>query len=201
MERNYGILASIDWNSRNWQGMPTEDDLKTSSYGYVMEKHYTHTFLNFAHELYPPDKNGYHYGLLPQLWSKEPDRDKARYVEVVFMKSRNWRDTYNYMVGFYAFPVFGKTIKACPVPEFRHDLELNVKAFPKDIHLLKNYINLDLHPERQLFLPIGKQMGKQGYNYLTRENVFKILDVMTSHNLEDDKLKGIKYQIIKEIGG
>ncbi|MCK4992647.1 MAG: hypothetical protein KAS29_19245, partial [Bacteroidales bacterium] len=79
------------------------------------------------------------------------------------------------------------------------DFELNVKALPKDIHLLDNHINLTTSQDLQKFLPKGKEPGKQVYNYLTKENVFKILDKMTESNPKDKKLSGIKYRLITTI--
>jgi len=39
---NYGILASISWNSSDWAGNPTKDDLKSSKYDFVMENAHMH---------------------------------------------------------------------------------------------------------------------------------------------------------------
>ncbi len=197
--KNFGILASIDWNSNKWKEQSTEDDLTHSNFGYVVDHGFTHTSLNFAHEKYPVDEKGYYFGLLPQLWSKMPDKEKARYVEIVFIKAQDWKDKQNYIVGFYAFPIFGKCKRPSPLPSITIDFELNVKALPKDIHLLENYFNITSHPEIQKFLPKGKELGKQGYNYLTKENVFKILDNMTALNPKDKKLSGIKFRLITSI--
>jgi hypothetical protein len=199
VERNYGILASIDWNSYKWQDLPTPEDLEESNYGYVIEKGLTNTSLNFGHKKYPQDKEGYYYGLLPQLWSKMPDKERSRYVEVVFMKSQNWKDKQNYIVGFYAFPIFQKCEIPSPISSFKKNFEVNVKALPENIHLLENYINLSSNPDLKKFLPIGKELGKQGYNYLTKANVFNILDAMTSLNPNDTKLRKIKFKLLTSI--
>jgi len=50
---NYGILASISWNSNKWADDPTEDDAKRSKYGHVMANSYMVESLNFGHEIYP----------------------------------------------------------------------------------------------------------------------------------------------------
>ena len=197
--RNFGILASIDWNSNDWKEQPTEDDLNHSNFGFVVDHGITHTSLNFAHEKYPADDKGYYFGMLPQLWSKMPDKEKARYVEVVFIKAQDWGDKQNYIIGFYAFPIFVKCKRPSPDPSITMDFELNVKALPKDIHLLDNHINLTTSQDLQKFLPKGKEPGKQVYNYLTKENVFKILDKMTELNPKDKKLSGIKYRLITTI--
>ena len=128
-----------------------------------------------------------------------PDKVKSRYVEVVFIKSQNWLDKVNYIVGFYAFPQFEKCKKPSPLTDFTNDFEFNIKAFPKDIHLLKNKINLNTHPDLKKFLPKDKELGKQGYNYLTNNNVFKILDALTALNPDDKKLSSIKLRLIQSI--
>lgn len=198
-EKNFGILASVDWNSNKWQDIATDNDLSHSNFGYVVDNGLTFTSLNFAHNILPSDHNGHYWGLLPQLWSRMPDKEKAKLVEIVFVKSQNWQDKQNYIVGFYSFPVFEKTKRISPVSSFNNDFELNVKAYPKDIHLLKNYINLTSNPDLKKYLPKDKELGKQGYNYLTKENVFKILDAMSKLNPEDSKLSGIKFRLIKSI--
>jgi hypothetical protein len=197
--KNFGILASIDWNSNEWKAAPTGEDLSNSNFGYVVENGLTYTSLNFAHEIYPPDSKGYYFGLLPQLWSRMPDKEKSRFVEVVFIKSQNWSNKANYIVGFYAFPQFEKCRKPSPLKDFKNEFELNVKAFPKDIHLLENKIDLNTHPDLKKFLPSGKELGKQGYNYLTRDNVFKILDALTLLNPADKKLSSIKLRLLQSI--
>jgi hypothetical protein len=128
-----------------------------------------------------------------------PDKEKVRDVEVVFIKAQDWGDTQNYIVGFYAFPIFVKCKRPSPIPSTEMDFELNVKALPKDIHLLENPVNLTSHPDLKKFLPKGKELGKQAYNFLTKENVFKILDKMTESNPKDKKLSGIKYRLITSI--
>ena len=114
--KNFGILASVDWNSNNWKEQPTEDDLNHPNFSAVLDDGFTHSSLNFAHEIYPPDDKGYYFGLLPQLWSKMPDKEKARYIEVVFIKALDWGDKQDYIVGFYAFPLFVKCKLPSPVP-------------------------------------------------------------------------------------
>lgn len=200
VQKNFGILAAVDWNSNQWNGLSTQEDLDASNFGYVKEYGITYTCLNFGHEQHPLDVKGYYHGLLPQLWKKMPDKIKVRYVEVVFIKSHNYRDKNNYVVGLYAFPKFRKGKVKSPLPEFTLDFEVNVCSLPKDIHLVKNPINLKSHPDLKKFLPKDKELGKQGYNYLTRANVEKILDAMTTLNPADLKLNGIKYRLITSIG-
>jgi hypothetical protein len=198
--RNYGILAAVDWNSFNWQAPSSEEDLAHSDFGFVKDFNITYTSLNFAHDLYPTDADGYYWGLAPQLWSKTLDKEKSKYVQVVFFKSKNWRDSNLYIVGLYAFPIFQKTTKPSPIPEiFPNDFEVNIKSLPKNIHLLRHFISLKNHPDLKKFLPKDKRLGTQGFNYLTKENVLKILDAMTALNSGDEKLKAIKFRLLKAI--
>ena len=106
--KNFGILTSIDWNSNDWKEQASEEDLNHSILGNVIDNGFSHSSLNFAHEKYPANDKGYYFGLLPQMWAKMPDKEKVRYVEVVFIKAQDWSDEQNYIVGFYAFPVFEK---------------------------------------------------------------------------------------------
>lgn len=196
-EKYFGILATVDWNSNQWQAESTEDDLKNSNFGFTKEHGITYTSLNFAHEIYPTDENDYYAGLLPQLWTKTPDKENAKLVKIVFIKAKNWEDKKNYIVGFYAFPIFEKGKKPSPIASFTEDFETNIKALPKDIHILKNYILFEDEDVKK-FIPKGKKVGLRGFNYLEKDNVYSILDRMSSKN-SDVKLQGIKYRIIKTI--
>lgn len=199
IEKNFGMLAAVDWNSNHWQDLSTNDDLTNSNFGYVKEHNITFTCLNFAHEIYPSDAKGFYQGLLPQLWSRMPDKEKARYIKIAFIRSLNYHDGINYLVGFYAFPEFKKDKKISPLSSFPIDFEINIRALAKDIHLIENPINLTVHPELKKFLPKNKELGKQGYNYLTKANVFKIMDTLTALNPVDTRLHSIKGRLITSI--
>ncbi|MEA5138349.1 hypothetical protein [Arcicella rigui] len=196
-EKYCGILATIDWNSNKWQNVPTIEDLESTKFGYVEENNKTYTAINFGHEMYPSDEDEYYSGLLPQLWTKTPDKEKSKTVKIVILKSKNWKDGLTYIVGFYAFPIFEKGRKKSPIDTFKEYFETNIKSLPKDIYLLENYVLFNEDDEKQ-FLPKGKKVGKRGYNYLTKDNVCKFLDVMTNKN-PDSKLMGIKFRIIKSL--
>ncbi len=196
IQKNYGILASIDWNSNKWQALPKQEDIDNSTFEVIKENGATFTALNFGYDIFPNDKNGYYQGLIPHFWSKMPDKDHTRHVEIVFIKSYDWETQQSYLVGFYAFPTFQSSKKSSPLLEVEQDFEVNLKALPKDILLLENYINLTNAPEMKKFLPTSKTLGKVGYNYLTKENVFKILDAMTALNPSDVKLKKIKFKLM-----
>lgn len=195
----YGILASLDWNSNKWQDLPTSEDLKNSKFSYVAEHKVSFTALNFAQDLYPPIEGDNYYGLVPHLWSKTLDKEKSKYVKVVFFKSHNWEDNKTYIVGLYAFQKFDKRKIPSPIPALRMEFDANISALPKNICLLSKFINLNNHPDLKRFLPVGKELGKMGFNYLTKENVFKILDTITLANAADKKLNGIKFRLLTSI--
>jgi len=197
-EMNFGILTSIDWNSRNWHDVLTKEDLEHTTYGYVKKNGYSNTAINFGHELFPVDAKGYYHGLLPQLWSRMPDRKKVKSVVIVFMRSYNYRDSQQYIVGFYAYPKFQKSIIPSPLKSFTKNFEMNVKAYPKDILLLENFVRID-RENILAFLPDGKELGKQGFNYLTASNVYNILVEMTTLNPNDSRLSSLKFRLIKSM--
>lgn len=192
--RNIGILTSVDWNSNGWKGSPTQEDISNSNFSYVSENDKTHTYLNFGYNDFPTDGNGYFYGLLPQLWSRTP---QSKYLEVIFVKSQNWSDKKNYIIGLYFSPILERRILPSEISGMS-PREVNIKAYPKDIHHLQNYIHITPQNESK-FLPKGKELGKQGFNYLTKENVLKILDAMTELNPNDKKLSSIKFRLIQSL--
>jgi 5-methylcytosine-specific restriction enzyme A len=193
-DKNFGILTSIDWNSNSWKALPSTDDIKRSKFSYVEENNITHTYLNFGHNNYPCESDGYFYGLLPQLWSKTPH---SKNIQVIIIKSQNWRDKKTFIIGLYLFPLFERKVLAPHIPG-APAREVNIKALVENIHLLETFIELTDSNERK-FLPKGKGLGKQGFNYLTKENVLKILDEMTNQCPGDKRLNGIKFKLLKSI--
>lgn len=193
--RNIGILTSIDWNSNKWRDLSTKEDLQKSYFGYVIENDITHTYLNFGHNDFPVDDKGYYYGSFPQLWSKTP---QSKYLDIIFAKSQNWNDKNNYIVGLYCFPTIERKILPPNFPD-KPSRHVNVKALPKDIHIFEKFINLTSLPDISKILPKGKELGKQGFNYLTTENVFKILDTVSSLNPNDKRFSNIKLRFIQSV--
>ena len=196
---NYGILASLDWNSNNWQQPSTEEDLNHSNFGYAKEHQFSFASLNFGYEQYPADEKGFYLAQLPQLETKPLDYYKAKGIEVVFIKSRNWNDSQNYIVGLYAFPSFDKGSHPAPIDDVAFELEYNMKSLPKDICLLENFINLNTHPTLKTFVPKGKDIGKQSFAYLNKQNVLKLLDECSKANPQDARLSNIKFRLLKNL--
>ena len=193
-DKNFGILTSIDWNSNRWKALPTSDDIGSSKFEFVQDNNTTHTYLNFGHLEFSSDVDGYFYGLLPQFWTKTP---QSKNISIIFIKSQNWQDKKNYIVGLYLFPTFDRKLLAPEIPGTATRV-VNVKAQVKDIHLLDSFVELTNTNEKK-FLPKDKELGKQGFNYLTKENAMKILDAMTALNPVDQKLSNIKFRLIKSI--
>ena len=135
-QKYYGILAAMDWNSRQWQAPATEDDLTNSLFGFVVDNGITYTSLNFAHELSGLGKEEYYSGLVPHFYKKTPDPKKFKDVQIVFLRSRDWDKGKTYIVGFYAFPSIVRSQKTVINGNSEVILKTNIQALVKDIHLL-----------------------------------------------------------------
>mgnify|MGYP003670851051 CR=1 FL=1 len=101
--------------------------------------------INFDYESISPD--AYLYALLPQFWSKIPQSDN---IQVVIIRSKNWKDNNTYIVGLYLFPQFkGHS----PVSEFpiQDERVVNLKTNSKNVVLLDNFIQLTSTNQRILF--------------------------------------------------
>jgi len=80
---NYGILSSISWNSNNWAGHPSEDDLKASKYDYVKDNAHMHESLNFGHDKFPAEEDW------ELLLNKSTDyKLKAKILSLIEIKNR-----------------------------------------------------------------------------------------------------------------
>ncbi len=196
--RNFGILTSMSWNSNNWEDQATVDDLIHSNYDYVKENGWMHEDLNFGYEKYPSEEDGTYIAYTP-LFNKLPSDDESRYVEIVFFRSLDYRIHKNLIVGFYAQPYIGNFNR-----EAEHDLYNkydwgNLASLPENI--VRFEIPIEISNEivlKEKYLPTGKKIGQQGFNYLTYENVIRILDKATILNPNDNKLKRIKFSFLKD---
>lgn len=198
-KRNFGILTSISWNSRNWTGPATNEDIQMSNYSWVKENKRMAEDLNFAHDLYPPEVDGYFIGYTPML-DRSPSREESKYVEIVFFKSLNYHLKEIYIVGFYAFPEFGRYVRNANHDIYKKYQDIsNIKSKPEHIVFLKHPILISDHIVTSCqYLPPGKKLGQQGFNYLNYDNVMRILDKASSLNPTDSKLKNIKYKFLTE---
>jgi hypothetical protein len=189
-----GILASIDWNSNKWSDIPTNNDITNSDYRFVIDNGYSFTFLNFGHNLFPTNENGYYQGCLPCLFSKNINSKKENLINVVFIYSKNWEDGVKYIVGLYAFPKFNKTTKSSPVSNFNRDIIVNIMSYPEDIHILENKYELQT-PLQNGILPPGKNLSRQSFNYLSATNVINIFDEIIAINNNDEYLINIASRV------
>ena len=88
---NYGILASISWNSNGWQGEPIARDLKESKYNFVKDNAHMHESLNFGHEVLPAEADGYYIGYTPML-NRLPAIAKSKDLDIIFLSSSDYKN-------------------------------------------------------------------------------------------------------------
>lgn len=200
---NYGILASISWNSNNWANHPSDEDLKTSKYDYVKDNAHMHESLNFGHTIFPTENNGYYIGYTP-MFNRPPAVINSRNVQIVFFSSSDYRNSNRKtIIGFYGFPVFGKWFKRKSNHKMYEIYDSgNIKAFPEDIIYFEKpiVINNEIVQNNNL-LPEGKEIGKQGFNYLNSDNVYNLIKVALSLNPSNSKLKKFveKFPLLERI--
>lgn len=197
--RNYGILTSISWNSNGWTGPATTEDVIKSNYEWVKENHRMVEDLNFAHSIYPTESDGTYIAYTP-MFDRKPSFEESRYVEIVLFRSLNYHLNQNLIVGFYAFPEIGTFLRKADHEIYRRYSEGgNVKSKVEHIVLFKAAIPIsETIVKSQKFLPEGKKLGQQGFNYLHYDNVMKILDAGTSLNPENQRIKSIKMKFLTE---
>ena len=200
--KNYGILASIDWNSNNWRDYPTNNDFENVDYEYVNEKKHTFTYLNFAHDLYNGIKIDEYEALIPHFWKNLPSYEESKNVIVVFIKSLNYKNKKTYIVGFYAFPRFEKLRKQVITNTRNEIIDVNLISQKKDIVYLESPVDISDEIVWKKILPNGKSPGKMKYNYLTNQNVKNILDIIRNQNNQMKELisiNGIKKRILDSL--
>lgn len=195
---NYGILTSISWNSNNWADDPSEKDLKTSKYKYVMDNAKMFESLNFGNEKYPVENDGYYIGYTP-MFNKPPRKKRSETVEFVFFISSNNHESTDKkrIVGFYRKPKFGEWFFRNEIPKLNGMYDRgNIKALPENIvYFEKPIIINNKEDQKEKFLPKGKEISRQRFNYLNSENVGNILKEALSSNGKNEKLKTIAIEL------
>lgn len=189
--QNFGILASISWNSNDWADEPTTEDLKASKYDYVKDNAHMHESLNFGHEIYPSEVDGLYIGYTP-MFNRPPALKNSKNVRIVFFTSSDYRNkNRKKIVGFYGNPIFGEWFeRTAEHPKFEKYNNGNILAQPKDIIYFNNPIVIDNEKVREhKLLPIGKKISQQGFNYLNSENVYNIISIALGLNPKNKKLK------------
>ncbi len=188
---NYGILASISWNSNNWTDNPSEEDIKASKYDYVKDNSIMHESLNFGIDKFPVEQSGYYIGYTP-MFNRPPTMENSKNVTIVFFTSSDYKNSNRKaIVGFYGYPEFGETYYKSDIPkQFEMYNYGNIKAKPKDIIYFENPIIIDNDSVKELqLLPPGKKISQQGFNYLNSDNVFNLVKIAFSLNSSNLKLK------------
>jgi 5-methylcytosine-specific restriction enzyme A len=189
---NWGILASMSWNSNQWAGKATEEDIGHSKYSFVKTYHSMHEDLNFGIGKFPLEKNGEYIGYTPIFQDRLPLAEHCRNLKILFLFSSDYHnDGRKSIVGFYGFP----RIKHQMARTAKHSLyntytNGNIKALSDDIVYLKNPVIIsNLSVTKLKLLPDGKKISSRGFNYLNAENVHNLLDLSTSLNSENQKLR------------
>lgn len=188
---NYGILASISWNSNKWAGEPTSRDLAKSNYDFVKDNAHMHESLNFGHEIFPSEHDGYYIGYTP-MFNKLPDALKSSNVEVVFFTSSDYENNnQKSIIGIYGFPEidawFPRTAEHKLFEKYDGG---NICALKEDIIFFQNPVVFNNNTVIiDNLLPDGKQISKQGFNYLNSDNVYNLLVLAQSKNPNNKKLR------------
>jgi len=199
---NYGILASISWNSKDWANDPSTEDKKTSKYGYVKANAHMHESLNFGHDKFPTEEDGYYIGYSPML-KRLRNTPNSRNVQVIFFISSDYKNSNQKVIGFYGFPVFGDWFKRT---KSKHQLYKkydggNIKAYPDDIIYFQNPIVINNEiVQSNNFLPEGKKISQRGFNYLNSDNVYNLIKLALSLNPNNRKLENFveKFPLLKK---
>lgn len=204
--QNYGIITSISWNSNDWADHPTEEDLKKSKYEYVKDNVRMHEALNFGHDKYPVEEEGFYIGYTP-MFNRPPSIENAKDVHIVFFISTDYHNSnQRSIVGFYGEPVFGDFFDRRAKHEmFKNYDNGNIIARPENIIYFNNPVIINNEKvQKENLLPKGKKISQQGFNYLNSDNVFNILSEALSANENNLKLKAflktfpLKIKLTKE---
>ena len=197
---NFGILASISWNSKKWEDKPTQKDLSHSKFGFVIDNWSAHESLNFGHKKYPSEPDGTYIAYTP-MFNRLPSYEGCKNVKVVFFKSNDWNTNQNYIVGMYAFPEIEDEMYREAEHELFEEYDWgNVKSKADNIVRFDKYLpisNETLNSDR--FLPPNKKLGQQGFNYLHSDNVLRILDRARDINPKQNDLLVVSSRLKKLI--
>jgi len=190
--KNFGIIASIGWNSNKWAEPPTEEDFKVASnYKYVEKNKEMHEALNFGHEVLPSEENEYYIAYTPNF-NRLPRKKNINNLKIIFL-STTTHDKKKLIVGCYAFPEIGKFTRNADHYFFLDDIYTNgnIRSQVDNIVLFENYIDID----QNLFLPEGKNISYQSFNYINSQNVMNILNAAIKNNPNNSKIISIKNRI------
>ena len=193
---NCGILTAISWNSNNWAAPATIEDRSHSNFELIKENYQMYEDLNFAHEVLPCEDDGKFIAYTP-MFSNLPGDEQSKYVDIVFFRSLNYHSKKNCMVGFYAFPCIGRSERNAKHKLYEKYDWGNLAARTEHITLFTSPIEISNEIVlKNNYVPKGKKLGQQGFNYLTSQNVINILDKATILNPTNNKIKKIKYSFL-----
>ncbi len=169
---NFGILFRLDWNSNGWINEPTSEDLSESKFSYVHNSRKSYTYYNFnTKELLFNNKK---YALAPQITTKTPIKNS----HICFFIGQN--SGKDFLVGFILFPNF-KSRRS--FEHFPDDIIFNVSSNPE------YYYKIDpIEIETKQFIPKNKEVGKQGFNYLSKANSIDLLKKSGQNSFPKDFL-------------
>ncbi|GAB3533098.1 hypothetical protein GCM10027443_17910 [Pontibacter brevis] len=199
---NYGILASMSWNSNKWANDPTEQDLKASNYNFVKNEKHMHESLNFGHDIYPSEADGYYIGYTPML-NRLPAADKQKTVNILFLFSSDYKNgNRKSVVGLYGFPIFGEWFRQAQHPKYKEYDWGNIAANPDDIIYFDNHLVIDNDlVQHHNLLPEDRKISQQGFNYLSSDNVQNLLLLASKLNPDNRKLNSFtaKFPLLVDI--
>lgn len=154
-----GILANISWNSNQWSNNPTDEDILKSNFGYVIKKRFMNESLNFGHEKFKAEKDGYYIGYAPSFLDK-----LKKNVQIVFFASRDYKDSnLKKIIGLYVYPLYGEKYKrTINEKKFEKYSEGNIKALPDNIYYFQNSVPITnkIAAEKNL-LPKDKKLARR----------------------------------------
>ena len=189
--QNYGILTSISWNSNNWSDEPTEEDLKASNYEFVKGNARMHESLNFGHEKFPLEDDGYYIAYSPIL-KRFKGTENSKNVSIIFFISSDYKNSNRKsIVGFYGNPYFGEIYYRNSQHDYYEKYDSgNISSLPEDIIYFNHPVLIDnITAAEQNLLPLNKMISSRGFNYLNSDNVLNLLRLAFKLNPTNTKLK------------
>lgn len=198
---NYGILASISWNSNGWQGEPTARDLKESKYDSVKDNAHMHESLNFGHEVLPAEAGGYYIGYTPML-NRLPALAKSKELNIIFLSSSDYKNgNKKCIVGCYGSPELDHVFqRAAKHRLFKKYDGGNIKSRVENIIYFETPVVISNTIAQDLgMLPEGKEISHRGFNYLNSDNVKNILQQAVLLNAKNKKLRAYVKNLPLEI--
>jgi hypothetical protein len=195
---NRGILASMSWNSNKWAAPSTVTDLQNSNYGYVQQNEWMNEDINFGHQVYSLEEDEKYIAYTP-MFNRLPSLEQSNEVEVVFFRSLNHQTRENFIVGLYAFPEIGHFDRSGEEDIYDNYNWGNVRSKASNIELFEMPLPVSNDLARiKGYLPIGRKLGAQGFNYLQIEQCIKILDAVNRMNPGNTVAKRLKFHFLKK---